>query len=304
MIKSVIITNYLGESLTLELKNPWKIGIAVKDITGLGPVKADVNMTKISSGDGSKYNSARVGTRNIVFTLLLLGIPSVEESRQLTYKYFPVKKPVTLTFETDNRIAKITGYVESNEPNIFSEQEETQISIVCANPYFYNAKDGEITVVSFSGTEPVFEFPFSNESTSEPLIEFGNIELRQEEIVYYDGDSEVGIVIRMHALGEVRQITIYNTGTRETMKIDTDKLATITGGGITEGDEIAISTVKGDKYITLLRDGKTYNILNALGKDIDWFQLVKGDNRFAYICDYGAENLEFKIEFRILYEGV
>lgn len=304
MIKSVIITNYLGESLTLELKNPWKIGIAVKDITGLGPVKADVNMTKISSGDGSKYNSARVGTRNIVFTLLLLGIPSAEESRQLTYKYFPVKKPVTLTFETDKRIAKITGYVESNEPNIFSEQEETQISVVCADPYFVNAKNGEITSVYFSGTEPVFEFPFSNESTSEPLIEFGNIKFRQEEIVYYDGDSEVGIVIKMHALGEVRQITIYNTGTRETMKIDTDKLATITGGPIEEGDEITISTVKGDKYITLLRNGKTYNILNALGKNIDWFQLVKGDNRFAYICDYGAENLEFKIEFRILYEGV
>lgn len=304
MIKSATITNYLSESITLELKNPWKTGIAVKDITGIGPVKADINMTKISSGDGSRYNSARVGTRNIVFKLILLGNPSVEDARQLTYKYFPVKKPVTIVIETDNRIGKIVGFVESNEPNIFSKQEETQISVVCANPYFTNMRGGETNIVTFFGTKPAFEFPFSNESLEEPLLEFGIIELRQEEIVTYDGDAETGFIIRMHALGEVRQITIYNTGTRESMKIDTEKLKTITGQGIIAGDEITISTVKGEKYITLLRDGVVTNILNALDKNTDWFQLAKGDNRFAYICEYGAENLEFKIEYKTLYEGV
>lgn len=304
MIKSVTITNYLGESITLELKNPWKTGIAVKEITGIGPVKADVNMTKISSGDGSRYNSARVDTRNIVFKLILLGSPSVEEARQLTYKYFPVKKPVTIVIETDKRIGKTVGIVESNEPNIFSEQEETQISVICENPYFTNMLGGETKLVTFFGTEPAFEFPFSNESLEEPLLEFGIIKLRQEEIVTYDGDAETGFVIRMHALGEVRQITIYNTGTRESMKLDTEKLKTITGQGIIAGDEITISTVKGEKYITLLRDGIVTNILNALDKDTDWFQLAKGDNRFAYICEYGAENLEFKIEYKTLYEGV
>lgn len=304
MIKSATITNYLGESITLELRNPWKTGIAVKDITGIGPVKADVNMTKISSGDGSRYNSSRVGTRNIVFTLILLEFPSVEEARQLTYKYFPVKKPVTIVIETDNRIGKIVGFVESNEPNIFSKQEETQISIICENPYFTNMRGGETNIVAFFGTEPAFEFPFSNESLEEPLLEFGIIKLRHEEIVRYDGDVETGFIIRMHAFGEVRQITIYNTGTRESMKLDTDKLKTITGQGIIAGDEITISTVKGDKYITLLRDGVTTNILNALGRDTDWFQLSKGDNRFAYTCDHGAEYLEFKIEFKTLYEGI
>lgn len=304
MIKEVTITNYLGESLSLELSNPWKNGIAVKEIDGLGPVKANINMTTISSGDGSRYNSARVGTRNIVFKLILLGSPSVEDARQKTYKYFPVKKPVSLVFETENRIGKISGYVESNEPNIFSQQEETQISVVCENPYFVSIKGGETSVVTFFGTEPMFEFPFSNESLTDPLIEFGNIKLRQEEVVYYDGDSNVGIIIHMHALGEVRQITIYNTGTRESMKLDTDKLKTITGKGIIAGDEVTISTVKGDKYITLLRDGIVTNILNALGRDTDWFQLSKGDNRFAYTCDYGAEDLGFKIEFKTLYEGI
>lgn len=304
MIKTVRVTNYLGESLTLELKNPWDIGIAITKIEGLGPVKADINSTEISSGDGARFNSARIGTRNIVFTFRLLEAPTVEDSRQKTYKYFPVKTNVTLLFETDNRLCQITGYVESNKPNIFSEEEDTQISIICPNPYFISMENGGMNTVVFFGSEPTFEFPFSNESLTDPLIIFGNIKLRQEEIVSYDGDSQVGFTIKMHALGEVRQITIYNTKTRETMKIDTDILNEITGSGIIAGDEITISTIKGDKHITLLRNGEEINILNALGKDVDWFQLAKGDNRFAYICEYGAENLEFSINYQTLYEGV
>lgn len=304
MIKTVRVTNYLGESLTLELKNPWDIGIAITKIEGLGPVKADINSTEISSGDGARFNSARIGTRNIVFTFRLLESPTVEDSRQKTYKYFPVKTNVTLLFETDNRLCQITGYVESNKPNIFSEEEDTQVSIICPNPYFISMDNGGMNTVVFFGNEPTFEFPFSNESLTEPLIVFGNIKLRQEEVVPYDGDSQVGFTIKMHALGEVRQITIYNTKTRESMKIDTDILNEITGSGIIAGDEITISTIKGDKHITLLRDGEEINILNTLGKDVDWFQLSKGDNRFAYICEYGAENLEFSIEYQTLYEGV
>lgn len=304
MIKSVTVTNYLGESLFLELSNPWEVGIAITKIEGLGPVKASINSTEISSGDGARFNSARIGARNIVFTFRLLEAPTVEDSRQRTYKYFPSKTKVTLYFVTDNRRCQIEGYVESNKPNIFSEEEDTQISIVCPNPYFISMDNGGVNTIVFFGSEPVFEFPFSNESLEEPLIIFGNIKLRQEEIVPYDGDSQVGFVIKMHALGEVRQITIYNTKTREAMKIDTDILREITGSGIVAGDEITISTVKGDKHITLLRDGEEINILNALGKDVDWFQLAKGDNRFAYICDYGAENLEFSIEYQTLYEGV
>ena len=304
MIKSVTVTNYLGESLLLELSNPWEVGIAITKIEGLGPVKASINSTEISSGDGARFNSARIGTRNIVFTFRLLEAPTVEDSRQKTYKYFPIKTNVTLLFETDNRLCQITGYVESNKPNIFSEEEDTQISIICPNPYFISMENGGMNTVVFFGSEPTFEFPFSNESLTDPLIIFGNIKLRQEEVVFYDGDSQVGFTIKMHALGEVRQITIYNTKTRESMKIDTDILNEITGSGIIAGDEITISTIKGDKHITLLRDGEETNILNTLGKDVDWFQLSKGANRFAYICEYGAENLEFSINYQTLYEGV
>ena len=132
----------------------------------------------------------------------------------------------------------------------------------------------------------------------------GRIQNQTEKTIVYSGDAEIGVTITIHAIGEARNITIYNTGTREIMRIDTDKLKAFTGSGIIPGDEIVICTVKGQKSITLLRNGKTTNILNCLDKNADWFQLAKGDNIFAYTVEEGRANLQFRIENRIVYEGV
>lgn len=305
MIKSVTITNYLGESVKIELgEGDPEHGMIIQNITGLGPPNANVSMTELATMDGSLYNSARVEKRNIVISMLFTFAPTVEDSRQRTYKYFPIKKPLTFLIETDNRIVETVGYVETNQPDIFSKDESNEISLVCDDPYFYSAGENGTNVTVFFGIEPLFEFVFSNESLTEPLIEFGSIENETEKTVYYDGDSEIGILINIHALGEAGDITIYNTGTREVMKIDVDKIESMTGNGIIEGDDIIISTVRGNKRVGLLRNGIYTNILNALDKDSDWFQLTKGENIFAYTAEYGWENLQFRIENRVIYEGI
>lgn len=301
MIKSVEVTNNLNESILIELRFPEKSGFLIKEITGLGPAKADINSTEVSTFDGAIFNSARINSRNIVLTLKLLMSPTVEDIRQKSYKYFPVKKKIKLKIETDNRICEIYGYVESNEPNIFSKEENTVISIICPDPYFYNSA---IETTMFSGIQAGFEFPFSNESLTAKTIVMGDIILNQEKSILYEGDSEMGVIIYIHALGAATNVTICNTQTRELMKIDTDKLTILTGSAIIAGDEIFISTIKGDKFIQLLRDGVYYNILNCLDKNVDWFQLVKGDNLFAFTAETGVSMLQFEIQNRIAYEGV
>lgn len=301
MIKSVKVINYLGESIKLELGAPEKSGFLIRLITGLGAGKANINSTDLSTGDGSVYNSSRVLPRNIVFSLDFLEKPTIEDTRQRSYKYFPIKKQIRLIFETENRICEITGYVESNEPNIFSKQENTQVSIICPDPYFYST---EKTVTIFSGIEPLFEFPFENNSLTDNLLEFGGIIVNQEKTVFYKGDSEVGVVIYIHAIGEATNLTIYNTLTREVLKIDTDRLEALTGSIIKAGDDIIISTIKGQKFIRLIRDGESINILNCLGRNSDWFRLVKGDNVFVFTAETGDTNLQFRIENLIVYEGV
>ena len=334
MIRSFTITNYLGDSIFLDIRRPEKSGFLIKSVTGLGPSKANINTTEIASNDGSYYNSARIAQRNIVFNLVFMMTESgedIETVRQKTYRYFPLKKEVMIAIETDNRVLTTVGYTESNEPDIFSSSEGAQISIVCPDPFFYSNR---ISKTTFYGVDALFEFPFSNEDLVNPLLIFGNIQTKRENNVYYEGDSEIGVIITIKASAIAKNITIYNAATREIMKIDTSKLPPLPssgdsggsgdnksdssdktkaaiGGGLTPapisgmigGDEIVINTMKGEKSIVLIREGIVTNILNCLSKDSDWFTLSKGNNVFAFTAEEGLDSLQFYIENYIVYEG-
>ena len=304
MIKSVTITNHLDESIKLDLFNPEESGFIIKSIEGLGPVKANINFKELATNDGAIDNSARLSSRNIVMSLQFMESPTIEETRLKSYKYFPIKRNIKFLIETDSRICETIGRVETNVPTIFSNAEGCQISILCSNPYFYSSGENGTNQTIFYGTEPLFEFPFSNESLTEDLIEFGSIENRTEGTIYYDGDAEIGITIQIHAVGEAEGLVIYNTKTREIMRINDDKLKSLMGSGIQAGDEITITTSRGEKGIYMLRSGVTTNILNSLEKPIKWFQLSKGDNTFAYTASAGLTNLQFRIENKVIYEGV
>lgn len=301
MIKDVVVTNHLGESIVLDMRFPEKSGFLIESIDGLGPGKAIINTTEVLTRDGSLYNSAKVNSRNILMSLMFLSDSSIESIRQKSYKYFPIKKRIKLLFNTDNRSSVIYGYVESNEPNIFSKDEKTTISIICPDPYFYSTS---IKETIFSGIESLFEFPFSNESSTLSLIEFGSLNLQTTQTVYYSGDSEIGVIVYIHFLGTASNIDIYNTTTREQMSLNTTIFESIVGSPIESGDDIVISTVKGNKYIYLIRDGEQINILNCLDKNSSWFHLVKGDNIFAYTADIGLVNMQFRIQNQIVYEGI
>ncbi len=314
MIKSITITNHLNESITLEMTNPEKSGFVVRFVDGLGSPKANIEMTEMSLMDGAVYNSARAQSRNIIFSLMFLfpsaaagdsenQIGKLEITRQKCYKYFPLKKRVKITIETDERSCETYGYVESNVPDIFSKDGGTVISILCPDSYLFST---EINTTDFATIEPMFEFPFGNESLTVPLLEFSAITAYTTKTINYPGDAEVGMVMNIHAVGAVENIVIYKLEPTpvETIEIDTDRLLAMTGEGLHFGDDIFISTVKGNKYAILVRDGVTFNILNCLAKYPDWIQLSRGDNIFIYDAEVGIGNLQFKIESQVAYEGI
>lgn len=305
MIKSITVKNYLNKEITLELTRPELSGLIVTSVEGLGPAKANINVTDISTSDGGIFNSSRLNKRNIIMNLVFLQSPteSIEDIRQKTYTYFPIKRKVHLTIVTDNHTSETDGYVESNEPDIFSQNEGCNISIICPDPFFYSKNDN---ATSFSGVEPSFSFPFANDSLTEPLLEMGVLQNKTEQLIVYDGNSEIGISIHIHALGEATNITIFNVLTGDKMILNTDRLKAIlkTETAIIAGDTIIINTVRSDKSITLLRDGITTNILNCLDRGSKWFTLTKGDNIFSYDAETGATNLQFYIVNKVAYDGV
>lgn len=301
MIKGITVTNHLGESLRMDLANPEGSGFIVLSIDGLGPPKANVNFTNLATSDGAIDNSAFLETRNIVLSLRFLENPTIEATRLLTYKYFPIKRTITFTIETDRRKATITGRVESNEPDIFSNEEGCQISILCPDPYFYSS---ESNTTVFLGVKSLFSFPFSNESLTDNLINFGEVKNQTEASVYYDGDAEVGMEFKIHILGRVEGVTIYSLRTKEVFKINDTKLEELTGYKLMSGDEITFNTMRGQKSLYLLRGGISTNVINILDKPISWFQLAKGTNTFIYMADFGLSNIEITIRNKIVYEGV
>lgn len=302
MIKSITVTNPKGESLVLDLFHPEKSGLIVKSITGLGPPKANINSTDLATADGALYSSARASTRNIVFNLAFMFAPTIEDVRQKTYKYFPLKKRVTIEVLTDHRSLMTEGYVESNSPDIFSKEEGAQISILCLDPFFYDLNP---TYTQFATVTPNFELPFSNESLEEDLIEFGLINLDTRSILDYSGDVDTGVLITVHAIGSVSgTLTIYNVETHENMKIDLSKVKTLIGRDYGNGDDIIISTVSGDKYVQVLHDGKYTNAIAAIEKLADWFTISVGKNIFNFTVTKGTENLAMMFSYRNAYGGI
>ena len=58
MIHSFAITNYLGDRIKLDLREPEVSGFLIKSVTGLGPVKATVNTTEVVTYKAEKGQDA------------------------------------------------------------------------------------------------------------------------------------------------------------------------------------------------------------------------------------------------------
>ena len=301
MIIAIKTTNHLNESLTLELMKPEKSGFIVLRIDGLGPPKAEISLTERAGVDGSLYNSGRATPRNIVLGLRFYPGQDIEALRQKSYKYFPLNRPIIFEVQAVYRTVEATAYVEANEPDIFSKEEGCVITLMFPDSYLYDTV-GSLTTFSF--IVPTFEFPWSNESTDDPLLEMSVLDMISTKIVFYEGDVPIGMLIHIHATGSASEVALTDSITLEALEIDSTKLIATTGADISDGDDIWISTVKGNKYAILIRGATTYNILNCLGTSPPWFQLEKGDNVYAYTANSGIANLQFAIHNDIAYEGI
>lgn len=304
MIESISVTNFKGETIVIELSNPQGSGFGVTGITGLGPVKADINTVSYATRNGSLYSSAHIDSRNIVFGLLFM--PSegdtIEDVRQRSYKYFPIMGKVELVFKTSNRNARITGYVESNEPDIFAQIESTQISIICPDPYFYdNSTKKKIAFLEKCG---LFHFPFYN-SGSVKEIKMGEILKMKTKSFVYNGNAAVGVTIDLSFVGGVTgKISISNISTKQTITLDTSQL---TGANkLSSGDIIQICTRSGEKYARLKKNGSSSytNILNCVDTYI--LDVVGGENQFEITTDNppDEELIELTITTTETFEGI
>lgn len=310
MIKSVTAVNFKGESIKMDLFHPESSGFIIIKIDGIGPGKATVTKNDSKVYDGGTITSARLPSRNIKMEIDFLWVNSIEDVRHKSYKYFPLKKPITLIFETDTRTVEIEGVVESNEPDIFSSEESTNISIICPDPYFYASGENPRNKTEFSGIDALFEIPsdtgYSNESLTNALTEISALYIQSERGIMNYGEVDIGVVISIKPLSIVKGVlTISNITLGQNMSFDLNKIKTITENDFHLGDELVINTLRGKKSVTLVREGKNYNALSCIDTRTDWIYLTSGENTFTYYLNGdGIEDLQFSVTNSILYEGV
>ena len=139
MLTDVHIYNPQGSLLSLPLDG--SSGYIVKNIDGLGPVKANVITSTYAGMPGGAYQTSKDDMRNIV---LQLGLdPSYASAdpfgalRRALYPWLSPKMKVTMQFISSNfETVQLVGYVETFEPTLFTAEPEVQISILCPDPYF------------------------------------------------------------------------------------------------------------------------------------------------------------------------
>ena len=279
------IQNRGGETLELTgHEDLWQ----VVSIAGLNPPAANINLTDIAGLDGGKFNSSKLGTRNIVITLRVRG--NAEENRLRLYDFFRTKEQCRFFFQNDTRDVYIDGYVETVESNLFVLGQLVQASIICPDPYFKSVAGNEVDI---SDTVKMFEFPFSIESP----VAFSVFVPNRETIVVNASESVTGMLFNITFLDSVNNLKIRNTDTNEYIELTY---------AFQEDDIVVINTMPGQKYIRLYRSGSETNIFGALSISSTFLQLETGSNVFAYSADSGAGDADviITVEYTSAFRGV
>lgn len=280
---TLIVENEFKEQLTL---TNCEVCDVLK-VDGLNPPPATINTSKVVGIDGSRFNSSRIEQRNIVI-LLNIKYP-IEYNRQQLYKYFRSKRWCRLYYQNDSRDVYIDGYVESFENDQFSMTQQPQISIICPQSFFKNRLNNSI---EFSTTISKFEFPFS---ISDEGTEFGVIEKSITKLIDIGEVETGGLIAFIATTDQILNPTIYNRTTQEYFGLNFD---------MNEGDVIYVNTIKGQKSVTLLRDGVSTNIIDTIREGSNWIKFIPGENEISYGSDEGESNLMVNISLTQQFEGV
>lgn len=288
---TVKIQNSNGELLQLYPSNDYLLA----EMTGITPADATINETEMATIDGSRFNSSHVSSRNIVIMFKIRGFGAdVRRRRVALYRYLRTKQKIRLFIANDQRDVYIDGYVEKLEDagTIFSSDERLQLSLICPDPFFRDNSADEEEII-FSNVEALFHFPFYIEE--DYPIPFSVQLNTQYKSIYNAGDTACGMVLKVRATGAVTNPKFFDEANNDTMTFDIS---------LQSGDELIVTTIRGNKSAILRRGGTETNVINTMTHDSSWLVLEPGDNIFYYSASSGYGNMILTFIFTNLYEGI
>ena len=263
-------------------QNKW---FCLTHADGLTSVSSSIASSTTPGMDGDKINNIQTQPRGIVLDLEIRRGVSVEDAKRYILRTIKPKQRGTLRLTQGDRVTEIEGIVESVNMPRFGDGVTMQVSLYCSEPYWSDAENVLVEISRiiglhyFTSTEgDMLYFPAEG-------IPLGEYDLNMTRTYTNDGDADCGMIIRIIALRDVVNPTIYNSDGLYIGVIDT----------MVEGDEIVINTNRGSKSIT--KNGA--NILSKIKSGSTFLQLAVGDNQLTIDSDGGTEgNVYFILEFK------
>lgn len=170
---------------------------------------------------------------------------------------------------------------------------EFMIPLVCHEPY-WTSEDMKIKeVAQWSGN---FHFPLVIPQDEGIMMGYREPSL----IVHIENEGQVstGMIIEFTANGIVKNPSLFNINTRNSIKINKT---------MERGEKIIVNTNFGSKSVKSILGNVTKDCLNyidILGGGDTFLQLDVGDNLFRYDAEENLDNLEVKIKYYNRYLGV
>lgn len=273
MLDSLTVVNSQGSILELPL---WDMlsGFAVKEITGLDPVKATIVTSKFATIDGEQYQNSQREKRNVIVKLKLdTAHPTndVRSLRALLYNFFMPKKAIDMVFgDSDGTNYLISGRIESFDSPIFAKDPDTTISVLCFDPDFYLPGS---TVISASTVST---------STVVPITYLGTVDTGVEFELAVDRTLAGFTFSQSAGTDYVRMIEVTYP--------------------FIAGDKVRINTNPSLKKVTLLRAGIESSILYAKSSSSSWIELQPGVNTLRVYADGAA--IPYTVTYKTKFGGL
>lgn len=257
-------------------------GFILTDAEGLTEAAVAISSTDLAAHDGTFINNRRTQPRGIVLYLTVRQSANVEQVKREITNVIKPKQTGRLQWVQDDKTVEIEGVVEFVKMPRFSENVVMQITMYCAQPYW---QDAEYIIRQIELIDPLHRFVLT--IPQESGIVFGVYNLNLTKTFENFGDAAIGAIIRIIATGDISNPLLERSdgkyfGVNETMQA---------------GDEIVISTIKGNKSVT--KNGA--NILNKVRDGSTWLQMETGVNTFTISEAGGSGDMYFTFEYKQFY---
>lgn len=292
----LILTNKNGETLDLLNNDKYFILSACEGLHGL---ETDIATADSPYLDGNIVENVKALPRGISMTFKL--VSNVKEAIDFFTNVVKTKQFVTLTETENGQSISIKGIATIPPYTRMSAMCEIVLDIYCNQPYWEELKT---IVTDIALVIPKLYFPYSTGQYFTPVNGtrggrvFSVVDTSLEKTFSNDGDVAVGMNIRIIALGEVTNPTIYcSTGEQNGnyMRLNLT---------LQSNDEVEINTTRGNKYIKI-NGSEIYNgkpVLSYLTfKGNDWLQLETGENTFNIVAE-PSDEVYFSISYKRKYE--